>query len=195
MSEEKKTFEYIPENYEEEMLKRKQKARMRKEKDAESFDLNVSSLMDILTIMLVFLLKSYATDPVNITPGPELEIPRTTSLLKPSATVTITVSKSSIVVDNKPVLIVKDGKVEASQKRGGEDGYFIIPLNKVLVTAAENKRKLAAYNPTVKFEGIATIVMDQDTPYRLLTEIMYTAGQAEFNKFKFAAIAGAPSKG
>ena len=195
MSEEKKTFEYIPENYEEEMLKRKLKARMRKEKDAENFDLNINSLMDILTIMLVFLLKSYATDPVNITPGPELEIPKTTSFLKPSATVTITVSKSSIVVDNQPVLIVKDGKVEASQKRGGEDGYFIIPLNKVLVNAAEKKRKLAAYNPTVKFEGIATIVMDKETPYRLLTEIMYTAGQAEFNKFKFAAIAGDPSKG
>ena len=42
MSEEKKTFEYIPENYEEEMLKRRQKARMKKVKDEEIFDLNIN---------------------------------------------------------------------------------------------------------------------------------------------------------
>ena len=30
---------------------------------------------------------------------------------------------------------VKDGKVEASQKRGGEDAYFIIPLNYNITTS------------------------------------------------------------
>jgi len=43
-------------------------------------------------------------------------------------------------------------------------------------------------NPAVKFKGICTIVMDEKIPYRLLTEIMYTAGQAEFQKFKFAVV-------
>jgi biopolymer transport protein ExbD len=147
--------------------------------------------MDILTIMLVFLLKSYATDPINITPGPDLDIPKSTSLLQPAATVTVTVAKSSIVVDNEPVSVVKDGKVEASQKRGGEDAYFIIPLNKALVEAVEKKRRLEAINPTVKFDGVCTIVMDKETPYRLLTEVMYTAGQAEFSNFKFATISAA----
>jgi len=47
---------------------------------------------------------------------------------------------------------------------------------------------LEAVNPTVKFDGVCTIVMDKETPYRLLTEVMYTAGQAEFSNYKFAAI-------
>ena len=190
MTEEKRTYEYIPENYEEDVLMKRRKSKV-KNKDEGFEDVNINSLMDILTIMLVFLLKSYATDPINITPGPELDIPRSTSLLTPAATVSVTVSKSAIVVDNQPVLVVKDGKVEASQKRGGEDAYFIIPLNKVLVEAAEKKRRLEAVNPTVKFDGICTIVMDKETPYRLLTEIMYTAGQAEFSNFKFATVSSA----
>jgi len=33
MSEDKKTFEYIPDDYEEQMLKRRQKARMKNKKD------------------------------------------------------------------------------------------------------------------------------------------------------------------
>ena len=190
MTEEKRTYEYIPENYEEELLKRKKASKV-KDRDNKLNDININSLLDILTIMLVFLLKSYATDPINITPGSDLDIPKSTSLLKPAATVMVTVSKSAIVVDNQLVLVIKDGKVEASQKRGGEDGYFIIPLNKVLVDAAEKKRRLASVNPTVKFEGICTLVMDKDTPYRLVAEVMYTAGQAEFSKFKFATIQSA----
>lgn len=190
MAEENKTYEYLPENYEEEILMSRKKSKTGRE-SAGGQKLNINSLMDILTIMLVFLLKSYATDPINITPGPDLDIPKSTSLLQPAATVTITVAKSSIVVDNEPVSVVKDGKVEASQKRGGEDAYFIIPLNKALVEAVEKKRRLEAINPTVKFDGVATIVMDKETPYRLLTEVMYTAGQAEFSNFKFATISNA----
>lgn len=187
MTEEKKNYELIPENYEEEMLKRRKASKI-KDRDSHTEDININSLMDILTIMLVFLLKSYATDPINITPTSDLELVKSTSLLKPAATVSVTVSKSAIVVDNRPVLVIKDGKVEASQKRGGEDGFFIVPLNKELVDAAEKKRRLASVNPSLKFEGICTIVMDEDTPYRLLTEVMYTAGQAEFKNFKFATI-------
>jgi len=187
MAEEKKTYEFIPENYEEDVLKRRKASKI-KDKDEGFSDININSLMDILTIMLVFLLKSYATDPINITPGSDLDIPKSSSMLKPEATVMVTVSKSAIIVDNQPVLVIKDGKVEAAQKRGGEDGYFIIPLNKVLVDAAEKKRRLASVNPTVEFKGVCTLVMDKETPYRLLAEVMYTAGQAEFKKFKFATI-------
>lgn len=187
MTEEKRTYEYIPENYEQEILM-KMKGSKKKERSGEVQDININSLMDILTIMLVFLLKSYATDPINIVPGSDLDLAKSSSLLSPAATVSITVSKSAIVVDNQPILVIKDGKVEASQKRGGEDSYFIIPLNKALVEAAEKKRRLEAVNPTVKFDGVCTIVMDKETPYRLLTEVMYTAGQAEFSNYKFAAI-------
>lgn len=190
MAEEKKNFEYLSSNYEEDMLKKKLKDKKRKKRDDEPRDLNINSLMDILTILLVFLLKSYATDPLTITPSSDLEIPKSKSFLKPAATVAVTVSKSAVLVDHSPALTIKDGKVDASQKRGGEDGYFIIPLNKVLVDAAEKKRRLASVNPSIKFNGICTLIMDENTPYRLLTEVMYTAGQAEFSKFKFVVISG-----
>lgn len=191
MAEDKRTYEYLPDNYEEEVLMAKKRANKGRRGNDGPQRVNINSLMDILTIMLVFLLKSYATDPINITPGPDLDIPRSTSMLQPAATVTVTVAKSSIVVDNEPVTVVKDGKVEASQKRGGEDAYFIIPLNKTLVEAVEKKRRLEAINPTVKFDGVCTIVMDKEIPYRLLTEVMYTAGQAEFSNFKFATVSSA----
>jgi len=191
MAEEKNmNYEYLPEDYEAEVL-RKKKAGKRKHKREKAPELNIDSLMDILTIILVFLLKSYATDPVNIESSADLQIPKSGALLKPAATVNITVSRTAISVDNMaiPGLELKDGKVDASQKRQGEDSYFITQLNKVLVDAVEKKRKLESINPDVKFDGTCTIIMDRELPYRLLTEVMYTAGQAEFSKFKFAVVA------
>ena len=38
------------------------------------------------------------------------------------------------------------------------------------------------------YEPVVTIVADQTVPYRLITEVMYTAGQAELSQFKFAII-------
>ncbi len=186
MAEEIKTYEVLPENYEQDMLVKKKSGK--KERDDEPAKLTMNSLMDILTIILVFLLKSYSTDPMAVTPSGDLDIPKSKAMLKVDQTVAVTISKSALLVDNSMVMTVKDGKVEASQKRGGEDGYFIIPLNKALVDAAEKQRRIAALNPSVKFDGTCTIVMDGDMPFRMLTEVMYTAGQAEFSKFKFLVV-------
>lgn len=189
MAEEKnQTYEVLPENYEQEVLAKK-KAAKKGEREVEPAKLTMNSLMDILTILLVFLLKNYSTDAVSVTPSSDLDLPKGMTALTPEQTVAVTVSKSAILVDNAMVLTVKDGKVEASQKRGGDDGYFIIPLNKALADAVEKQRRIAAVNPSAgKSLGIATIIMDGETPFRLLTEVMYTAGQAEYSKFKFLVI-------
>ncbi len=190
MVDEKRNYEYLPDNYDEEMLKRKRTKHKKGRGEEGTPELAIDSLMDILTILLVFLLKSYATDPVNITPSADLQIPNSSSTLRTEATVNISISKSGISVDNIaiPGLEVKEGKLDAAQKRGGEDSYFITQLNKVLVDAVEKKRRLASVNPNIKFDGLCTVIMDRDMPYRLLTEVMYTAAQAEFAKFKFAVI-------
>lgn len=189
MAEEKnQTYEILPENYEQEVLAKK-KAGKKVDREVEPAKLTMNSLMDILTILLVFLLKSYSTDAVQVTPSSDLDLPKGKTALTPDQTVAITVSKSAVLVDNAMVLTVKDGKVDAAQKRGGDDGYFIIPLNKALADAVEKQRRIAAVNPSAgKSLGIATVIMDGETPFRLLTEIMYTAGQAEFSKFKFLVI-------
>ena len=34
------------------------------------------------------------------------------------------------------------------------------------------------------FDGIAIVMADRRTPYRLLTEVLYSAGQAEFSNYR-----------
>lgn len=188
MSEEMKNYEVLPDSYEADMRAKRKGHKGKRE--PENAVLTMTSLMDILTIILVFLLKSYSTDPMVVSPSSDLTVPKSSAILDIQQSVAVTVTKAAILVDNNIVMMVKDNKVEASQKRGGEDGYFIIPLNKALVDAAEKVRRIASVNASVKFDGLCTIIMDAEIPYRLLTEVTYTAGQAEFSKFKFLVVAG-----
>ena len=41
-----------------------------------------------------------------------------------------------------------------------------------------------------KFDGMLTFITHDDTPFKLLTEVMYTATLADFKKFKFAVSKG-----
>ncbi|NOZ85826.1 MAG: hypothetical protein GXP49_06120 [Deltaproteobacteria bacterium] len=154
------------------------------------YPFQMNSMLDILTIILVFLLKSYSTNPVNITQSNDLTLPISTSTLKPEHTVTVAISKKDIMVDNNAVVEVRDGKVDASAKRDGEHSYFITPLYDALFDKAENARNVAKYNPDVEFKGRLTVIADEETPFRLLSEVMYTAGQAEYSQYKFAVIQG-----
>ena len=152
--------------------------------------LTVTSLMDILTIILVFLLKSYSANPVNVTQSSVLKIPVSNAHLTMDEAVPVAITKTNILVDNKSVADVSDGEVDASTKRDGANGYFITPLFDALSKQADKEKRIAKANSAQQFKGMALVIADKDTPYRLLNEVLYTAGQAQFGQFKFVVISG-----
>ncbi len=149
---------------------------------------SITSLMDIMTIILVFLLKSYSVSPVNVTPTEDLQLPISNAKLDPVEAVPITISKNYILVDDKPVVEVKNGKVDASEKSDGESGFLIDKVYNALKENAEKQKTIAQYNDAQQFKGMALLIADESTPYRLLTEVLYSAGQAEFGNFKFVVL-------
>ena len=175
---------------EEEWLKEQRKRQNRRNKRSSSRgeaegDVNINSLMDIMVIILVFLLKSFGDQPVKVT-GQDLQVPKSTTELSPEDMTTVTVTRSAILVNDEKVT---DVPVDKSQKRGGESGLEIIPLlDKLNSTLEKKKQEMKLLGK--KFKPIVTIVADQTTRYRLLTEVMYTAGQSGLSKFKFAVVKG-----
>ncbi len=172
-------------NLEEEESVKKPK---RKKRQIKKMGLNINSMMDIMTIILVFLIKSYSTNPVNVTPTDDLQIPTSMAKLQPEDAVPITVTKRSITVNDDMVVEVKDYKIEPQHKRDGADGFFIDPLFEALSIEMEKQKEIARFNKAQEFRGLSMIIMDSDVPCRLLTEVMYTAGQAQFSNFKFVVV-------
>ena len=148
-------------------------------------DVNINSLMDIMVIILVFLLKSFGDQPVKVT-GDDLQVPKSSTELTPEDMTTITMTRNVILVNDEKVT---DVPVDKSQKRGGDSGLEIIPLlDKLNTTIEKKKQQMKLLNE--EFKPVVTVVADQTTPYRLVTEVMYTAGQAGLSKYKFAVVRG-----
>ena len=165
----------------------KKKVRRKKNLD-EVGGLSMNSLMDIMTIILVFLLKSYSSDPVQLKAAEDLKPPFSTSELKPSQSTTVTVTLNNILVDDKPVIGLEAGKVAESDRSSG--GFLIDPLFQSLTDSVEHQKKVLKFRKDKEFSGIVTIIADRHVPFELLSQVMYTAGQATYSKFKFMVVKG-----
>jgi biopolymer transport protein ExbD len=165
----------------------------RKEKrKTEPTELNIVAMMDMFTIILVYLLKSYASDPVQITPSPETLLPQSSTQLSPQEAIQLAISPRVIIVNDKKVAVVKDGRVMAQYKKDNNPAsMYIVPLYDALKAEGSKQKTFARYNQKkqeMQFKGLLTVIADKRIPFRLLTEVLYTAGQAEFGSYKFAVI-------
>ncbi len=171
-----------------------EKARLRKERKGrrlsdEDVGVTINSLMDAMTIILIFLLMNYSVDPIKIEQGKDMKLPPSTTEINPKQSAALTVTKSGIVVNDTMVVQVKDGTVDKVYKQGDENSLNIQPLFEALNEEATRQKEMARLRGT-KYDGVLTVIADKETPYRLITEVLYTAGQATFAKYKFAVLKG-----
>ena len=150
-------------------------------------DLNITPMMDMMTIILVFLLKSFASTSSNINFDQNLQIPKSSTLLKPKLAVTVTVTKRVLLVEGDGVAPINYGRIDPAVKRDGENGYYITPLVDILEKHAKREKRVAELTGQ-KFEAQLMVVADQTTPYRLLTEIIYSCGQAGYANYRLLVL-------
>ena len=149
--------------------------------EKSSHELNLTAMMDMMTIILVFLLKNYASTPENISVSDDLGPPRSSTKIPMDVAVTITVTKKGILVDDKPVAAMKDGSVVG--ETGGSTNAPIAALNEVLDRKVADMNAIAAKGGS-PFEGKILIVADEKTSYAMLMRVLYTAGIAQFSQYK-----------
>lgn len=160
-------------------------SRFRKKKNSV-FEIDITSLLDILTILLVFLLQSYNSSGVIINVPKGIELPRSASDSVNNFGVNVQVSKSQIWVDDTEVL-----NVESSDQGQvfDEGGRRIIPLYNELVKVKETIKQSEKLSPQAKkFSGIANLVVDKSLKYSYLKRVMYTCAAAGFKEFKFVVL-------
>ena len=157
--------------------------------------LNIVAMLDIMTIILVFLLKSLGESSTAIPQNDDLRLP--TSIMKTDPHqegVTVTISKSQILVGDQKVLALPGREsqaqtgVGAQHKRGGPNDLYIVPLGNVMLAARRTDaalRKAKGLDPST---SEAIIIADKGTPYRLFIEVLFTLGQSEFGKYHLMVI-------
>ncbi len=167
-------------------VKRIVRRNLKRNEHEETHGLNIYPMMDMMTILLVFMVMQFASSTASVvTSSDELKIPYSVSTEQLEETTPVQVGRTSIVVDGQHICDLRDGLVDPSLKRGGGNGFLIIPLDRELGEISTRLKRIAEINPQLPFTGDVQIIADSRTPFRTLSEIIYTLGQNGFKNMRF----------
>lgn len=157
--------------------------------------LNITAMLDMMTIILVFLLKSMSSSSASIPQSGDLAMPKSVLTTEASQEgVAVLISKSQIVVDDNivaPVPTDATHGIEGKYKRSGPTDLYIVPLANALQGWRERDRQVRLATGKDPSSSEAIVIADSGTPYRLLVEVLFTLGQSEFSKFHLMVLQSA----
>ncbi|HTS82758.1 MAG TPA: biopolymer transporter ExbD [Myxococcaceae bacterium] len=160
------------------------KKRKEREIAGEIEGLNLTAMMDMLTIILVFLLKSYAASAISLTQSEDIKPPISSTRAVPKDTVAVTITPKDILVGDRVVVELQNGQVPPSLL----DGRLVKPLDVALRREVEKLKLIASRNPAAPFSRELSVIGDRKIPYDLLLTVLYTAGQAELENYRFVVL-------
>ncbi len=144
----------------------------------KAFKPQLTSLVDVMTILLIYLLQSFSTEGEIFTISKELILPESSAQKRPELNVVIAVNNRFIVAEGENLANVD--QVMAS------DELVIPALSDWLEKRREMTTKIEQYSTTTKFTGNVTIQGDKRIRFDLLKKIMYTCGRQQYNNFSLA---------
>lgn len=153
-------------------------------KQNQTFTLNITSMTDMFTILLVFLLQNFAAGEAQIQPVENVRLPASNTEKNPVVGIQISLSPKELKMDQTTLATVENQDIEA-KSLDANDPSFIKPLfDKLNQLNAEAKAK------NQKSDGQVLLLADQDLPYSLIRKVMYTASMAGYPNLKMITTAG-----
>jgi biopolymer transport protein ExbD len=162
--------------------------------------LNITAMLDMMTIILVFLLKGMATSSASIPQSKDMTLPTSVINTEPAQEGTpVVISKTQILVgdDTHPVVLLPSrdslaqSGIDARYKRNGPNDLYIVPLANALQAARQTDKQIRQAKGLDPSSSEAIVIADMTTPYRLLIEVLFTLGQSEYAKYHLMVLSGA----
>lgn len=145
--------------------------------------LKLTSLMDLMTVIVVFLLQSFSATEFAVRPSEDLHLPDSVNTKAPIESVQLIISRRAVVVEGKAVARVDD----QYELEGVEPSELYAPNIYLALKRQADIEKARAKRFGKEFNGNITIQAHEEIPFKLLVKALVTAGKAEFGNIKFMA--------
>lgn len=139
--------------------------------------LNLTSLMDVFTILVFFLLVNSSASTV-LTPPRKINLPDSVVETKPSETAVVMVSEQGVSVQGEMVVTIPE--VVASKQDA------IIQISNKLETLKNNV--IGVSTKTISESRQVTILADKSVQFRVLRKVMSSCAFAGYEKISLAVI-------
>lgn len=156
----------------------------RRNREEEGAVLGLTSLMDVVSIIVVYLLKTYASDPVLIQPIAEQKIPLSTMDAPIKEGVPVYLSSREMIFMEEPMAQFNEDHEIPPDKL---QGHTIIPFFEALEEETE-KSKQVFEGRGEEWTGHLIVIGDESLKFSTIVDVMYTAGRLEYSEFSFCII-------
>lgn len=155
-----------------------QPSKSKKNMGKEEGSLNLNSMMDMMTIILLFLLKSFSTEGALVTPSEQLHLPVSIQQEKPKKQVTVSIARDVLLVNDQPLIPIKDIP---------EQELMIPELAGKLAEYAVKERALEV-EVGKEFTHEVIIEGDKRIHFDILLKVMFTCSKSDFYKMRLLTI-------
>jgi biopolymer transport protein ExbD len=155
--------------------------------------LAITSLMDMMTIILVFLLTNYGANVLPVQPSDDFQLPMSTAEGDVRVSSTIIVTRTDVFVDGERVLTLgpseEPGVDVAIPEAEKQDGTVAAVYDRLVAQVAALKQAEPGEDGEPAFRGEVLMQLDRRTPFAVVRDLMLTAGNAGFGTFRFVVVA------
>ena len=150
---------------------------IRKRKPLESnFELQITALVDTLVIILLFLLKSVATESLEVEQAKSLAMPTVQNGMTTGKSNRLDISKEGIFWNGTKFVSLSEGM----QIDRSEDNKLALKNLGEAISTSQKEEKT-----TGSFEGKLLLQADKDTPFPLLKEVLSLAKNQGYKDIRF----------
>lgn len=141
--------------------------------DQNVFRPQLTSLIDVMTFLLVFLIKSFSVQGDVITPAADLELPMSISNNPPKNITTIEISKNSISAEGKTLASLPAADSKDPMLVPGVYKWMMLLRNRLTDTTGSREVLIQA---------------DREIEFEVLKRVMYSCSKAGFPDFNILAL-------
>lgn len=165
------------------MLKKKASRQM----EGAGGDVDITSLMDVLTVLLFFLIMNASVSPVQLETPEGITLPSSSSEQVPKAAIKLALTPEALIMNDKVILKLESGRFPASEL---EQDARIVKVLKTELSKEYKKtedffKEVADQDAGLLPTPPLLIQADKNTPFGTLKVILHTAAVSGFGDFQF----------
>jgi biopolymer transport protein ExbD len=160
----------------------------RKKRHLPEQAMNITSLMDVLTVLLFFLIKSFSMTASQVEIPEDLRLPAAVSTDQFEEGLAVSLSKNSLVYHGQVLATLQNGRFKPADI--GPDKRTILPLQQIL--DKENKKRMGIFknagNLSMLPPGKILIQSDKTLTFGTMKYLLHTASSANYGDFQFVVV-------
>ncbi len=143
-------------------------------------ELNLTSMVDMLTILVVFLLQTFSASGELLSVQKNIILPDAQNFAALEAAPIIALSKDAVTLDGRPMAD------SAELNADNTADWKITKLYDDLVTLKNNFKLLHPSDGPDGFKGMVIVQADKNVDFKVIKKVMYSCSMAGYSNVNFA---------